>query len=264
MRITIHITHIRSLHIRSLKVCTQYNLRSLQLTIAWHSVCVRTHSHAHTNTHTHTHTLSLFVSFCLSLSLCLSHTRTHAHTRTQAPTNTHTDNTHSHVNTHTHAHQHHTCRPHHVPAHESWCKQLHEACHTCKWGMSHMWIHHATRINESHRIYMCRKSTSAHESWRTHQRDVAHRPLQHITHTHKSRHTDHCVTSHIQISHSTRIPESRHTSESVTAHFSYSQSAVAWANAQHQHYPSAQHRSHKGLLRCTTKCQKQTCIYGKR
>ena len=117
----------------------------------------RAQPHIHTGTLTHTHT----------------HGHTHTRTRTRTRTRTH-KHTHAHIHTHTHTHIH-IC-----------------ICisHKFRRLMSHIWMSHITRMNESCHSYesvTSRKCTS------------------HVTDMNESCHTYAWVMSHICMSHVTHI-----------------------------------------------------------
>ena len=77
------------------------------------------------------------------------------------------------------------------------------ACHIYEWVTSHIWMSHATHMNESCHTY----------EW-----VMSHIWMSHVTHMNESRHTYEWVTSHIWMRHVTHMNEACHTYEWVTWH----------------------------------------------
>jgi len=72
-----------------------------------------------------------------------------------------------------------------------------------EWVMSHIWIRHVTRVNESCHTY---------------EYVMSHIWMSHVTHTNTACHTGEWVKSHICISHVTQVNESSHTYAWVMSH----------------------------------------------
>jgi len=76
-------------------------------------------------------------------------------------------------------------------------------CHTSARVVSHIWMSHVTRVNQSCHTY----------EW-----VMSHICMSCVIHMNESCHTCECATSHLWMSHVTRMNESRHTFEWVMSH----------------------------------------------
>jgi len=88
---------------------------------------------------------------------------------------------------------------------ESYITHMNESCHTCEWGMSHVWMNHVTHMNESCHTY----------EWV-------------MAHMIEACHTYEWVMRHTWMRHVTRIIESCHTYAWVMCHTWKSLRAALW------------------------------------